>query len=1190
MNYAKKRKTVLCFLLLHPFVQWGCTSGSTGPYRAVGSAPNSLLSEVDRTRAYVPLNEIKPLVEKPIKPESFTPPSKRSARQIGAAKKLIEDERFTEAAIELERALRYDPNHPDIHRALAVLHWQAGNGERAQAHAERTLALNSDDAVAHYYVGRRAAQRSDHAEAMTAFRTALLCSDLHGDPDVAVLCHFHLAQSLASEGYLEAALAQYAAYDGAASVRKDSPNPELAALLRVAGAASAKPKAVILERLGRPGEAADEFAPIVVASPDDGILCVRFATLLMNAERIDEALVAVRQTNSDHPDVLRLLSEIHKQRATPNEWIDDLYVRRRRRPDDSQLVLDLAEALLKVGRRDQVLQELDRFLREHPEDIDVRDRLATAQANRNNWAGALNTIAAGLRGDPVAENRLSRALDSIAANSHAVTSLLDAPVESIKDAPEAYVRGDLAERAGRVDQAERWFKVALESDREFVFARLSLAKLFAKAYRYQNAIEVVARSDPDVAEDARLERMLGELYERLDEREKTELHFRAAAQLDRSDVASMFALADIYSKTGRALQAQRQLHVLLQESPLHEKARERLAFMYWREGKIDDAAEQFEKLAELTDDAVIKAKCRVLLREFPPRDLAAYREGLLAVIAEHGGRASIWLDIADTHNGLTELDAIRNAYQEALNLDPESERAAMGLVSTLTRLLAYEQAIARLQALLPRRPNRHIWRERLIGLYWANQDFESALALAEDREGKSDLDDEARTRYRRRILETLRLMDRSAERIDWLVRWTKEVGDESEWAARLALAYQSAGQPEKAVPILERRLQLEPDDKEALRTLADALAAAGHSERAGQLALNWLFDDPENDSAIALLVTLLADNDRIDNANDLVRNRLLHTEYRETFQGLIIQFLQREERHDDGIEWIESLIDRVLELLAAINENRFEGNAAPGDNKTLIRLPNEPFGRQSLFMRLTSLRLQLAQQLIIMKKYREAEMQLAEWLGAARDSRTRYFYLRRVAACRQLLGEDARATDALERALAIALEDTRFAESLPGLNNDISYSWIDRGVRLDEAEPMIRYAVSRAPQQAAYLDSYGWLQYKRANFQEAKKWLDRAVRAMANDDPVLFDHMGDTLWNLGEKKKAIEFWTSAMKVVLEPGEDDFPSADNRRVRDTTQQKIDDAVAGKTPNVASLAKPVDKAEPESDNKEEPQQVN
>ena len=1190
MQYVGRRNTIACTLLLLPIAGWGCKAGSPVIDRTVGSAADSSSSDVDPARAYVALADILPTATPPIRPESFTPLSERSARLIATSKKLVAEERYTEAALELERALRYDPNHPDIHRALAVLHWQAGNGERAQAHAERALSKNSDDTIAHYYVARRAAQQGDHADAIAAFRTALLCSDVRADPDLAGLCHYYLAQSLVIEGYLEAGLAQYAAYEAATIQRQDTAHPELAALQRVPGAAAGRPMASVLERLGRPGEAADVLAPVVAGSPDDGALCVRFATLLVTAGRFDEALRAIRETHSDHPDILRLLADIHVRRSTPKAWIDDLQAIRQRRPDDVQLVLELAEALGRHGRDDQVTRELEVFLRGHPEAIDVRDRLATVQARDGNWLDALQTIAVGLRTDPATEGRLGNALDAIAADPRAVADLLESPLAFPADSLGAYIRGDLAKRAGQSDQAERWLKEALRRDPGFILARVSLAKLYTRSYRYEDAIDVVARSDAEVAEDARLEGMLGELYERLDEPDKAELHFRAAVQLDRSDVASMFALADVYRRSGRVLQAQRQLRVLLEKSPSHEDARRQLALSYRNEGKTEVAIEQFEKLAELATDEAIKATVRARLSTlFTGQGFRAYREALLAVVAEHGGRPSILLDIADSYNDWTELDAQRDAYLEALRLDPESERAAVGLIGTLARLLDYEQAIARLKVLLPRRPNRHVWREQLIKFCWAVQDYETALELSEKEEKRPNLEDNVRRRYRFRILDSLRLMDRLADRLDRLESWAKQAGDESEWAARLALAYLGEGQPGKAVAILERRYLLEPDDKLALSDLVDALAAAGHHERAGQLALNWLFDDPENDHAIALLVKLLADNDRIDSADDLVRNRLLHTEYREDFQGLITRFLQQQERHDDCIEWIESLIDRVLDLLASINENRFEANAAR-DNKTLIRLPNEPFGRQSLFLRLTSLRLQLAQQMIIMKKYREAEMQLGGWLGSARDSRTRYAFLRRVSACRQALGEDARATDALERALAIALEDIRLAEGLPGLNNDISYSWIDRGVRLDEAEPMIRYAVSRVPQQAAYLDTYGWLQYKRANYQEAKKWLERAVGAMDNDDSVLFDHMGDTLWRLGKKEKAIEYWTSAMRVVRERGEDEFPSADSRRVRDNTQQKIDDAAAGKAPKVASLAMPVSKIEPESDNNGKPQQVN
>ena len=140
------------------------------------------------------------------------------------------------------------------------------------------------------------------------------------------------------------------------------------------------------------------------------------------------------------------------------------------------------------------------------------------------------------------------------------------------------------------------------------------------------------------------------------------------------------------------------------------------------------------------------------------------------------------------------------------------------------------------------------------------------------------------------------------------------------------------------------------------------------------------------------------------------------------------------------------------------------------------------------------------------------------------------------------------------------------------LNNDLAYGWIDRGVRLDEAEPMIRYAVSRFPQQGAYLDTYGWLLYKKGDFEGARKWLERARRAMARDDPVILDHLGDACWRFGLEKEALEHWNAAVEIVRKMSEDEVASTDVRRVRDTTSQKVEDARAGRKPGVAPLPAP------------------
>jgi len=1136
-----------------------------GTGRVVAAPPG----KTDPARVSVPLDEIQPPVEPPVKPGTLTPLSERSARQIAAATKLIAEQRFTEAALELERALRYDPNHPDIHRALATLHWRAGNSERAEVHAARTRSLNPADAAAHLVMGWCHAQRGDHADAITSFRTALACPDLNAAPDTAALIHFHLAQSLEIEGYLEAALGEYAAFDRSAAVCEETNDAELTALLRVPGGAGSKPRARILELLGRHGEAAAALAPVVNAAADEkGEVTIGYAELLARAGRVQDALEAVRGVVVSTPDVLRLLADLHARQGSEGQWIADLAERRERSPRDAALALELARALSTAGQTERAQKVLDEYLREYPGAVDVRLRRAAMQMEGRQWDQAIRTLSQGISIAPNPEDYVDAALDLLATVPDGVAVLLASPPAEITDGGDAYFRGALAVRQGRSDQAEAYLKRALQMDGSSLGARELLAQLYLDAYRYDYAMAVVARRNPEVAESARLERVLGKLHERLDELDRAEVHFRAALQLDRSDEVSALGLADVYQKSGRTLQAQRQLRALLEESPLYEEARERLAFTYWREGKLDEAKAQFEKLAELAETPATKARCQILLADFPPHDYTDYRNRLLASFEEHGATAVGWLEVAESYNGMTELEPMRDAYLAALVLDPDSERAHLGLVRTLTRLLEYEKAIEHLESLLPRRPNRHAWRLELIDLLRAVQDFDDALKLAQQEEAKPNLDDDDRRAYRLRILDTLRLAKREDERLPWLERWAGGEDPSSEWLARLATEYQRIGESAQAVPILQDRLRADPTDRGALALLANGLVEAGKTDRACQYVLDWVHEDPEGSHAMAQLVAVLGGGDRLEEALRLSRNQLYHTEYREFFQTAIIQLLQQAERYDQSIGWIESLMDHVLAVIEKIEEGRLV-DAGQGLEEIVLR-PDEPYTLPSLQGRLANLRAELAQTLIQAKEYRDAEDRISSWLEASRSRDTSYTYLNWLSVVRQAMGEEERATEALEKALLLDPEGVR-------INNDLAYSWIDRGIRLVEAERMIRYAVWRAPDQAAYLDTLAWLQYKKGDFTEALKWLGRAMRIMAKTDAVLNDHLGDTYWRLGDKDKAIESWSTAMKTVSAMEEDQFLGADSRRVRDNTQTKIDDARAGRPPKVAALAAVQDEEE-------------
>jgi tetratricopeptide (TPR) repeat protein len=1162
-------QTLIAVSVCAAIAAWGCAANHASGVRA-GENRGELSPGVDPARAHLPLSRIEPLPSKPVRPESLKPLSDRGSKQVAAARKLADEQRYTEAVIELERALRYDPDHPDVHRALAVLHWEAGNPERARAHVTRALETNPDDAAAQYIAGRCHAAVGDTSPALTAYRTSLLCSDAGRDPHTEALCRYHLAEALAAQGYLEAALEQYSAFEGkAAGLPQEKPGgQEALSVLQPNTRGAAEARSSILEKLGRFNEAATALAPLASASPHDAALGLRYARLLARAGRLDEALTAVRAIPSDEQEVIELLSEIHRRAGHPEGIVADLRLRIAARPDEPRLVLELSDRLVLFGSGGEARRELQQYLENHPGADAVRARLADLYIAQSAWNDALQVCAAGVEQSPQGASEFEEKIAALASNPQAPAVLLKPPARKESSAA-LYLRGVLAAAAGKDEQAEEFLRRSHTQQARFIPSRVALGRVYLRMCRYDDALHVAGRVQEDEPEDPCLELLLGEVRERLDDATNAELHFKAASQLDRSDPRPMLGLARLYKGSGKGLQAQRLLTVLLEKDPDHEAARELLAFTYLEEGKRDVAVAQFEELVQRATTPLMKARTAALLdlMRSPDPNLETYRKTLLDAIGQHGADAATWLAMAESYDADLEPEKKLEAYRSALAIGPDDEEAAVGMVRTSQRLLAFEEAIEQLKSLLRRRPNRHSWRfgafegrRGLIELYWIVQDYESALAVARGEAQRDDLDERWRRQYRMALVETLRQAGNRDEALAHLDQWAGADSDDEFWSIRLAEEYINQNQASRAVPILESAYNSDATGIGKLARLVQALSAAGQTDRASQYILEWLDNDPESEHALMMLAEVLAKGDRLEDAIELVRNRLLHTEHREDLQEFLIRRLLTAKRYDACAQLLEAHIDEILQLLEDADRREHPENLS---DEQRIRLPDEPFTPMGLIERLTSLHLAFAQTLIAAKRYREAQDRLSAWLEGSRDPKVRFALLRLLGACHQLQGDEQQAGETLERALLLRPDDL-------GTNNDVAYGWIDRGTRIDEAARMIRQALSQEPQQGAYLDTYGWLLYKKGEFGEAKKWLLRADHARGAVDPVVRDHLGDTCWRLGEREQAVEHWTAAATAVRDKPEDELSSEDERRVRSGTWQKIEDAGAGRTPAIASLA--------------------
>lgn len=95
--------------------------------------------------------------------------------------------------------------------------------------------------------------------------------------------------------------------------------------------------------------------------------------------------------------------------------------------------------------------------------------------------------------------------------------------------------------------------------------------------------------------------------------------------------------------------------------------------------------------------------------------------------------------------------------------------------------------------------------------------------------------------------------------------------------------------------------------------------------------------------------------------------------------------------------------------------------------------------------------------------------------------------------------------------------------------NFIAYSLAQNGGDLDEAEKLVRRALELRPESPAFLDSLGWVLFKRGRLDDAATILERAVAA--GEDPTLLEHLGEVSVALGRKPRAAECFTRAIQLL-----------------------------------------------------------
>ncbi len=521
----------------------------------------------------------------------------------------------------------------------------------------------------------------------------------------------------------------------------------------------------------------------------------------------------------------------------------------------------------------------------------------------------------------------------------------------------------------------------------------------------------------------------------------------------------------------------------------------------------------------------------------PPKDLALQPEG------ERKARALLdyvrALDLQDDG----ESEKALAAFERVLNVDPGEVDLATRVAFLLTQQGDYPRAIDILKDAVkaqPREPGpflqlAYIYAKYLKKIAPAIGYAQQAIKLAPNEiDGYQRLAEvQLSARNRKAALEAL---DRAAKvETNAPAFWT-QLGK-----LYLALTAQPEEKPkpdelEKINAVFRKALALAPGDASVLKDAADYFAASQQVQEAIPLYLRVLELQPNDSNAREKLATgFMLTNQRgkaIEMLQEIIQQ---HPEKYQTYEllGRVLEedakALARDKKIDEAkAEYAKAAANYEQSIL--INSGQADNYAHLAEillfnlreNDRAVRLlqearrhfPNVP---QITYLLAVALR-EAGQTQASVTTFEEA---LHESQATGQDITNGRFYFEYGAAAERA-GLYDKAAELFEQ--AIQIDPANAAEAY----NYLGFMWAEQNTHLDEAEDYIRRALAADPENGAYLDSLGWLHYRRGNYEQALAELLSAAHALKTEDATVFEHIGDAYSRLNQSPKALEFWQKAL--------------------------------------------------------------
>lgn len=95
--------------------------------------------------------------------------------------------------------------------------------------------------------------------------------------------------------------------------------------------------------------------------------------------------------------------------------------------------------------------------------------------------------------------------------------------------------------------------------------------------------------------------------------------------------------------------------------------------------------------------------------------------------------------------------------------------------------------------------------------------------------------------------------------------------------------------------------------------------------------------------------------------------------------------------------------------------------------------------------------------------------------------------------------------------------------------NNYAYYLSVRNEKLNEALEMAERAISFEQENAAYLDTIGWIHFKLGNYEKARSYIMQAIET-GDAGAEVYEHLGDIYAEIGNENEARDWWQKALEI------------------------------------------------------------